>query len=410
MASAALRLNPKLRHHRLLLSRLYSATPVPQSEPPPASSNRIERLKNAIRRETDPDRIASLFLSAGSKSYFHGDREIYFSTIRRLASSRRNDLIESLLSSSLASFPSPSEGFLIRILTLYSKSGMMDHAVRTFNQIKSVIDRSFSALLSAYFDNKQFDQLHKAFNTLPIELGFSPGTASYNVFHKCLSSEGKVNTARVVLDEMPKKELSRISFPTMRYWMVTSRKVMKQGLTSSWNWFIEGVRPNMTTYNLRIQLLCNKGNSLQAEELLEVMISNGINPNIVTFNTIIDGFCKKRAGWFSLESFKKITEVQLENGASITPNLVTYNVLIKGLVEKEEFLPAVEVYKEFAKKNCALSLQAVRKLVEGLLNLSQEEEAKKVVSSVRKVVTGTAVDEWKKIEPSFSFWFLLLSN
>jgi pentatricopeptide repeat protein len=114
-------------------------------------------------------------------------------------------------------------------------------------------------------------------------------------------------------------------------------------------------------------------------------------------------FAKKGQVDSALRVFKKITDVQLENGASITPNLVTYNVLIKGLVEKEEFLPAVEVYKEFAKKNCALSLQAVRKLVEGLLNLSQEEEAKKVVSSVRKVVTGTAVDEWKKIEASFSF-------
>jgi pentatricopeptide repeat protein len=404
MASAALRLNPTLRHHRLLLSRLSSATPVPQSEPAPASSNRIARLKNAIRRETDPDRIASLFLSAGSESYFHGDREIYFSTIHRLASSRRNDLIESLLSSSLASIPSPSEGFLIRIITLYSESGMMDHAVRAFNQIKSVTDRSFSALLSAYFDNKQFDQLHKAFNTLPVELGFSSGIASYNVFLKCLSSEGKVITARAVLDEMPKKGVE----PNIISYNEVLNGYLKKGDETGFNEFLKliyqkGSSPNVSTYNIRIQLLCNKGSSLQAEELLEAMISKRIKPNIVTFNTIIDGFCKKGQVDSALRVFKKIKEVQLENGTSVTPNFVTYNVLIKGLVEKEEFLPAVEVYKEFAKKNWALSLQAVRKLVEGLLNLSQEEEAKKVTSSMRKVVTGTAVDEWKKIEASFSF-------
>ncbi|KAJ4776402.1 Pentatricopeptide repeat-containing protein [Rhynchospora pubera] len=404
MASAALRLNPRLHHHRLLLSRLYSAT----LPPPPSSHSQSQsqsRLKTAIRHESNPDRLASLFLSAGSDPSFHGDRQIYSYTIRRLASSRRTDLIESLLSSSLSSFPSPSEGFLIRIISLYSQSGMVAHAVRTFNQIKSVTDRSFSALLSAYFDNKMFDQLHKAFNTLPIELGFSPGIASYNVFLKCLCSEGKLVTARAVLAEMPKKGLE----PDIISYNEVLNGYLKKGDEPGFNEFLKLVyqrefRPNATTYNLRIRLLCNKGRSFEAKELVDYMILNKIYPNLLTFNTIIDGFCKEGKVSSAMRVFKRMKEVILVDCTGITPNFETYSLLIKGLVENQLFLPAVEVCKECAEKKWAPPFQAVRKLVDGLLDISRKE-AEQVVRNVRKVVKGDAVDEWKKIEASFSFLF-----
>ncbi|KAJ3691432.1 hypothetical protein LUZ61_020596 [Rhynchospora tenuis] len=406
MASAALRLNPKLHHHRLLLSRLYSATLPPQPEvaPAPASSSYSQsRLKTAIRHESDPDRLASLFLSAGSDRSFHGDRQIYSSTIRRLASSRRTDLIESLLSSSLSYFPSPSEGFLIRIITLYSQSGMVDHAVRTFNQIKSVTDRSFSALLSAYFDNKMFDQLHKAFNTLPMELGFSPGIASYNVFLKCLCSEGKLVTARAVLAEMPKKGLE----PDIISYNEVLNGYLKKGDEGGFNELLRSIyqrefRPNATTYNLRIWLLCNKGRSFEAEELLDYMVLSKIYPNLLTFNTIIDGFCKEGKVSSAMRVFKRMKEVVLVDCTGVTPNFETYSLLIKGLVESQLFLPAVEVCKECAANKWAPPFHAVRKLVNGLLDISRKE-AEEVVRNVRKVVKGDAADQWKKIEASFSF-------
>lgn len=276
--------------------------------------------------------------------------------------------------------------------------------MRTFNQIKLVTDRSFSALLSAYFDNKQFDQLHKAFNTLPLELSFSPGIASYNVFLKCLCSEGKVITARAVLDEMPKKGVE----PDIISYNEVLNGYLKKGDEPGFNELLKliyrkGLKSNVTTYNLRIQLLCTKRRSLEAEELLEPMISNKITPNILTFNTIIDGFCKEGEVASALRVFKRMKEVGLVHDTGITPNFVTYNLLIKGLVEKEVFLPAVEIYKECAEKKLALPFKAVRRLVEGLLDISHKEEAKKVVSSMRKVVRGNGAEEWKKIEASFSF-------
>ncbi|KAF3341240.1 Pentatricopeptide repeat-containing protein [Carex littledalei] len=214
----------------------------------------------------------------------------------------------------------------------------------------------------------------------------------------------KLNTARAVLDEMPNKGI----MPDIISYNEVLNGYLKKGDEPEFNEFLKLIydkelSPNATTYNLRIQLHCTKGRCSEAEEVLEAMISKKINPNIQTLNNIIYGFCKEGQVGSALGVFKRMKEIKPVHGSSITPNYVTYKLLIKGLVDSQEFLPAVEVCKECAEKKWVPPFQAVRGLVEGLVNISQKEVAENLVSCVRNVVKEDKAEEWKKIEASFSF-------
>ncbi|XP_072972638.1 pentatricopeptide repeat-containing protein At2g18520, mitochondrial-like [Typha angustifolia] len=404
-ASVALRRNPRLLLPRILSSPFFSTSSANLNPDP------VSRTKWLIRSEPDPDHLTDLFLSAVSSASFHGDRQIYRLAVRRLAAAGRPDLIERLLelpsSNSDSSTPS-SEGFLIRLLTLYSSAGMLDHAVRAFDHIaagsRPVSDRSFCALLSAFHQNHQLDRLRDAFDKIPKERGISPGIASYNVYLKALCANDEIEIARALLDEMPSRGVK----PDIVSYNEVLNGYLKKGEEVGFQEFLKeirrkGLNPNVTTYNCRISLLCGKGRSFEAEELLDAMISNGVYPNRASFNTIIDGFCKEGDVGSAMRVFKRMQEVKRPDGTGVSPNFETYIVLTRSLVKKGEFDPALDICKECLGKKWAPPFQAVKALVDGLIKSSQVDKAKEISTKVRKAVRGDALDEWKKIEASFSW-------
>lgn len=360
------------------------------------------RIKSAIRSAADPERVADIFLSAARSPAFFGDRPLFFLAVGRLSAARRPDLVERLLESSLSDplAPSASEGFLVRVLTLYSRASMLDHAVRTFSRIASpVSDRALCALLSAYFDNRRTDLLREAFDRVPAELTIAPGVASYNVVLKALCFDGDVDAARKMLDEMPERGVSP---DIVSYNEILNGYLRKQDEVA-FDEFLKhihskGLNPNIVTYNCRISLLCAKGRTFEAEELLDAMISKGINPNRKTFNALISGFCSEGEVGAAAAAFKRMKEME-----NVSPNFETYIMLIRGLVGKGVLGPAVEICKECLDRKWAPPFQPVKRLIDGLVEDSQAEKAKDVVARMRKAVKGNAAEEWKKIEVAFAF-------
>ncbi|VAI63839.1 unnamed protein product [Triticum turgidum subsp. durum] len=119
------------------------------------------------------------------------------------------------------------------------------------------------------------------------------------------------------------------------------------------------LKPNVTTYKLRMSALCAKGRSFEAEELLDV-------PRL--------------------------------NGKGVSPNFETYIMLIEALVENNAFVPALEVCKECLANKWAPPFEAVKGLIQGLVKSRKVKHAKELGMAMKKAAKGDAKEEWEKVE------------
>ncbi|KAL6633255.1 hypothetical protein ACP70R_025926 [Stipagrostis hirtigluma subsp. patula] len=404
-AAAVCRRSPALLLRRQLLVRLLSTQTQIQTPSTPAE---LSRLKSSIRdAATGPDALASLFLSGLPHPAFLADRPLFALSVHRLASAGRRDLVASILSSSLTALPKPhpSEGFLLRLISLYSAAGMPDHSLTAFRLVDPPSDRALSALLSAYHDNRLYDRAVKAFNTLPAELSIKPSVVSYNVLLKSLVASGDVSAARTVFDEMPDKASIQPDIVScneiLKGYLNTGDDAAFDALLKEITGPKRRLKPNVTTYNLRMAALCAKGRSFEAEELLDAMGAKGVPPNRASFNTVIKGLCKEGEVGAAMALFRKMPEVPRQNGTGVSPNFETYIMLLEALVNKRVFGPALEVCKECLQNKWAPPFQAVKGLVQGLVKSRKAKQAKEVFMAMRKVVKGDAKEEWTKVEAEF---------
>ncbi|XP_042455502.1 pentatricopeptide repeat-containing protein At3g13150-like [Zingiber officinale] len=298
----------------------------------PASTglDTICAVQCAILSESDPDRIADLFQSAAHLPHFYarGHRRIFFLTVDKLARANRPDLVDRLLSPLLSDVKCPqSEGFIIRLISLYSSAGMLDHAKATFNRIPHLLgrsgsDKSLSALLFGYYRNRRFDLVIKTFNHAPKQLGVVPGIGSYNVLLQTLRQKNDLETARNVIDGMAEKGITPdiISFNTLL------SGYLKNGEDDRFDEILEqissaGLEPNVVTCNCRISKFCRNSETSKAQELLDLMVSKGIHPNFITFRTIISGYLAEGDRYAALEVHKRMEVMKRTNESKgVSPN------------------------------------------------------------------------------------------
>lgn len=382
-----------------------------QTDPPaPAGPDTISALKCAILSESDPDRIADLFQSAAHLPRFYSHRPIFSITVDKLARANRPDLVDRLLSPLLSDVQCPkNEGFIIRLISLYSSAGMLDHAAATFNRIPELLgrsgsDKSLSTLLLGYFRNRQFDLVIKTFNGAQKQLGVVPGIVSYNVLIQTLCQKNDLETARNVIDEMSEKGITPdiISFNTLL------SGFLKNGEDDQFDEILEqilsaGLEPNVVTYNCRISKFCRNSETFKAQEVLDVMISKGIHPNLTTFSTIISEYSAEGDVNAALVVYKRMKVMKRTNkseGAS--PSADMYVRLVRGLVEKGEFGEALSICQECLNNKYALPFEVVKALIDGLVKDSRIDEAKDIVAKMRTIVKGEAVNTWNKLEGELS--------
>lgn len=407
--AAALKKAPKAH-----LSKLMTKPPPPSSTSAAAAANAasdpVARIKSKIRSERDPDRLAAFFQSpaAATSPQFYGDRSIYKLSVKKLARSNRPDLIERILEPQRSDSKFPrSEGFLIRIITLYSDAGMIDHAVKTFNSVPDAglkhSERTLCALLTAFFKNRKFDKLIESFNSVPESINVLPGITAHNILLQGLCEKGDVDAARKVLDEMPQKKIK----PDIVSYNALFNAYLKKGDRAGYEDILKemkekGLEADVVTFNCRIAGLCASSRSFEAEELLDVMAAKNVRPNRNTFNMIIEGFCKEGNAKKAMKVFERMKSAKKDDDGTASPNFVTYVALIKSLVENGEFDKGLEVFKECVERKWSPPFGAVRGLVEGLKKESRVKEAKDVVAKMRKVVKGDAMEAWKSIETAIS--------
>ncbi|OAY63513.1 Pentatricopeptide repeat-containing protein, mitochondrial [Ananas comosus] len=420
----------------LLRRALFSALPEPLPPPPPPSSSSssssassssssssstpsppisLQRLKCLIRAEADPERVAELFLSASaSVPRFYAQRPLFSLAVLKLSRARRPDLVRRLLDPLLASPLAPaSEGFLARVLSLYSSASLPDAAADAFLRPSPHprSDLALSALLSAFLHNRRFRDLRLAFDRAHPP----PGVASHNVLLRALCETGDVAGARNLLDEMSRPDNSLpapnvVSYNTLltAYLKNSGEGAGDEDLDGKFDEILHeiarrGIEPSVVTFNCRIARFCAKGESFKAEELLDVMLAKGIRPNLGTFNALIAGFCKEGDADAAVRVFNRMKAMKRRNGSDgVAPNADTYVALLRALIGKGDFEGALGICRECLARKVAPPFEVTKGLIEGLVRESKIEEARDVAEKMRAVVRGDAKDAWDKVEGELS--------
>ncbi|THG19695.1 pentatricopeptide repeat-containing protein At1g55890, mitochondrial-like [Camellia sinensis] len=364
------------------LSRLIHrtfATSFSSSTPPQLNPNTVRSLSNDLYKERNLKKLVEKFKKSSESDRFRTKTGVYESTVRRLASAKRFRWIEEILEDQKKYRDISKEGFAVRLISLYGKSGMFDQASKVFDEMPDYkCDRtvkSFNALLGACVNSRKFDKVDGFFRELPETLAVKPDVVSYNTVIKAFCEMGSLDSAVSMVDEMEKNGLEPdlITFNTLldafygddrfsdgeKIWARMEKKSLV---------------PDIRSYNAKLVGLVSEKKMLEAVELVREFETKGLKPDVFSYNALIKGFCEDG----NLEEVKRWYG-ELEKSECVRDR-ATYGTLIPFLCEKGDLDWAFELCKDiFERRSLVVNGPVLQLVVDGLAKESKIEEAKKLV-------------------------------
>ncbi|KNA10240.1 hypothetical protein SOVF_146020 [Spinacia oleracea] len=377
--------NVYTRLHSLFSSTRNAANSIKSTHPKPTETTKS--LTSAKRKEInlgikdlldekDSQKLVQKFKLLSQEKYFRQRHKIYENTIHRLALANQNTLIEDALESQKKYII--GEPFAARIIFLYGKAGLFEHAHKVFDELPQLGCqqgfKSFNVLLGAASNSEKYDKVYELFRELPKKLSIKPSVHCYNTAAHALCKLGLIDDAVSLISEMEMNGLnpSVVSLNTL-LGAVYEKKGFEEG-EKVWESMIEkGVVPDVLSYNFKLQRLVNDGKLSKAMELIMELESKEISPDVGTYNGLILGACKNN----DLDEVRRWYKELLNSG--IFPNKVTFNTVIPFLCENGDFGLAYQVCKRMFRHQCSVDQSLLQKVANGLAKKSMMEEAKILV-------------------------------
>ncbi|XP_058113125.1 pentatricopeptide repeat-containing protein At1g80150, mitochondrial [Magnolia sinica] len=380
------------KHPEKLPCHTNNSRPIPSVELPA-----LDKLK----AERDPEKLFHLFRANSHNRLVVENRFAFEDTVSRLAGARRFDYIEQLLEQQKTLPQGRREGFIVRIIMLYGKAGMADHAIKTFHDMHLFGCRrtvkSFNAALKVLSLTHKYDEIRSFFNEIPGKFGILPDEFSFNLMIKAFCEMGSLDSAYLIMVEMEKAGIRPdvITYTTLlSAFYRSNRREIADGL---WNlMMIRKCYPNLATFNVRIQYLINKGRPWQARNLMRKMSVLGINPDELTFNLIIKGFFKLG----NLDMAKRVYDSLQSKGCK--PNVKIYQTMIHYLCEGGEYDTAFRLCIDSMSRNWFPSTDSICRLLEGLMKNSKDRNGREIMKLVRGRIPPYSADDLKTLQAIFS--------
>ncbi|KAL4556294.1 hypothetical protein LXL04_038941 [Taraxacum kok-saghyz] len=331
-----------------------------------------------LKAERDPEKLFHLFKANAHNRLVIENLVAFEDTISRLAGARRFDYIEQLLEHQKALPQGRREGFIMRIISLYGKAGMVNHAINTFKGMhlygcpRTV--KSLNAALKVLAHSGDLDAFESFLSHVHCQFDVNLDIISMNIIIDALCRMGIPDKAYIIMGEMEKSGITPdvITYTTLiSSFYKLNRAEIGNGL---WNLMVmKGCLPNLATFNARIQFLVNKGRSWQANSLMGMMRYLGIPPDEVTFNLVIKGFC--RSGYIDMA--KRVYSALHDEGYK--PNARIYQTMMHYLCKEGEYDMAYTMCKRSMEKNWFPSVISICQLLQGLQAIGKIEKAREDV-------------------------------
>ncbi|KAJ4703302.1 Pentatricopeptide repeat [Melia azedarach] len=338
----------------------------------------VGSICRSIYRESNLKLVVEKFKKSSDLDRFRTNGGIYVGTVRRLANAKCFTGIEEILEHQKQYKDMSKEGFSARLICLYGKAGMFEHAQKVFDEIPERNSKqtvlSFNALLGACVNSKKFDEIDELFKNLPDKLGIEPDLVSYNTMVKAFVEMGSLDSANMLLDEIEKKGLEPdlISFNTLfNGFYLNGRFADAEKI---WDRMVsKNITPDVRSYNARLYGMALEKKTKEAVELVEEMRSKEIGPDMYSFNALIKGFVNEG----NLEEAKQWYHHIEKSGLSL--NKATFRLLVPFVCEKGDLEFAFDLCKTTFNKRCVVDQEFLQLVVDSLVKESKIEEAKELV-------------------------------
>ncbi|XP_077211075.1 small ribosomal subunit protein mS78 (rPPR3a)-like isoform X1 [Tasmannia lanceolata] len=353
-----------------------SSSPSPSPTPNPLSSP-VKSFISEITREKDLRKVVQRFKTASENYRFRCSYQTYSFTVTRLATANRFSWIEELLEDQKQYLKTSNEGFAVRLIALYGKSGMFSHASKMFDELPQYkcpqTLKSFNALLTAALDSKNFEIVGEIFRKLPSELSIKPDIFSYNILIQAFCKVGSLDSAVSVLEMMEENGVrpNSITFNTLLNWFYYKNQFDEA--QKIWAKMEEhNCVPDIATFNAKLRGLASEGKTKEAVKLVDELGLHGLRPDIFSFNALIKGFCNEG----NLEEAKNIYNELLKKGC--VPDRVTFETLVPSLCKKGDLDMAVKLSKEIKNRRISVKAGILQGIIDALAKESKNMGPKKI--------------------------------
>ncbi|KAL4313188.1 hypothetical protein GQ457_01G039120 [Hibiscus cannabinus] len=277
------------------------------SKQPPKAIPLQECALSKLKAERDPAKLFALFKANAHNKLVIENRFAFEDTVDRLAGARCFDYIEHLLEHQKTLPQGRREGFIVRIIMLYGKAGMVKHAIDTFYDMhlygcKRTV-KSFNSALKVMTQTRNIRAIEDFVTSVKSKFVIELDAYTVNIVTKAFCEMNSLDSAYLFMVQMAKLGIKPdvITYTTL---ISASYKKNRCEIGNGlWNLMVyKGCRPNLTTFNVRIQYLINRRRAWQANDTMRLMLKIGIYPDEVTYNLVIKGFCQ--AGY--LEMAKRV--------------------------------------------------------------------------------------------------------
>uniref|UniRef100_A0ACD6AMF0 Uncharacterized protein n=1 Tax=Avena sativa TaxID=4498 RepID=A0ACD6AMF0_AVESA len=375
---------------------------------PPPSAGQSEGPADAetpvlvkIKSERDPVRLYELFRDNADNRVLVENRFAFEDAVGRLAGARRNDLVEKILEQHKALPQGRREGFVVRIIGLYGKARMPEHALRTFKEMEMYgcprTAKSLNATMKVLMQSRLFDEVWQLLDDASARYGVELDDVSYNTVVKMACDIGELRAAYRIMQEMEKEGVRPdvITYTTlMAAFYKSGQREVGDGL---WNLMrLRGCMPTLASYNVRIQFLINRRRGWQANDLVRKMYAAGIGPDEITYNLVIKVF------FLMGEHEMAQTVFGAMHGRGCKPNDRIYQTMVHYLCKRREFNLAFRLCKDSMEKNWFPSVDTIHHLLKGLMAIRKDRNAREIMKLVTERKPSYSGDEVKAFQDILS--------
>ncbi|XP_042497615.1 pentatricopeptide repeat-containing protein At1g55890, mitochondrial-like [Macadamia integrifolia] len=362
-----------------LLYRRFCTSPTITSPSASSSSPSLNTLLQGIVKERSFKKLVEKFKKCSEEHRFRCRPRFYEITVRRLADAKKFHYIEEILEEQKKYNDISKEGFAVRLISLYGKSGMFDHASKTFDQMPELkcprTVMSFNALLTACVDSKNFLKADRYFRVLPPSLSVIPNRFTYNIMIRAFCEMGQFDFAIRMLDEMERNEVEpdMITFNTLLKALYEHDR-FSDGEKIWAKMENTNCTPDNRSFNAKLEGLVRGGKTQEAVELVKELRTRGLKPDIFSFNSLIKGFCNEG----NIEDAMRIyDDLAKEDCVS---NRMTIQTIVPCLCKKGDFDLAFKLCQDSLNRHCLLDAGLLQVVVDGLVKESKLDEAKELVN------------------------------
>ncbi|KAF3451621.1 hypothetical protein FNV43_RR07716 [Rhamnella rubrinervis] len=347
-----------------------------------ANANLNSLPKTASTKDIKLKKLVDKFKKSSELISFRNNQGIYHFTVRRLAAAKKFSMIEEILEAQKKYKDITNEGFSIRLIGLYGKSGMLEHAHKLFDELPELncerTVRSFNALLTAYVNAKKFDKVVEIFHELPSTVSIESDVISYNIVIHAFCEMGSLDSAISTFDALESKgiEPDLITFNTLLNALYRDQRCLEG--ERIWDMMeSKGIVPDVRSYNSRLRGLVYDNRILEAVELVGEMESKGIKPDTFSYAALIKGFCSEG----NLKEANRCYS-ELQNN-KCTPDVAIYTALVPLCCKVGDLKMAFNLCLDAINHRLLIKETVLKRVVDGLVEEAKIEEAKKLVDLVK---------------------------